>query len=79
MQDSTEKIAKSEMLIVMQNVNPAARGVKGAFCDNCLVGLDHAVLLPWIVLEIFKQRIARVEISMEGSKFACVEKCLQYK
>ena len=50
-----EVMEKSEMLIVMQNVNPAARGVQGALCDDCLVGPGHAVLMPMKKLVIFKQ------------------------
>ena len=48
-------MAKSETLIVMQNVNPAARWVQGALCDDCLVGPGHAVLMPMKKLVIFKQ------------------------
>ena len=50
-----EVMAKSGMLIVMQNVNPAARWVQGALCDDCLVGLDHVVLVPIDILAISRR------------------------
>ena len=75
-----EMMAKSKMLIAMQNMNPAARWVEGALCcHDCFVGLDHAVPLPF-VLANFKQNIPSAAlVKAEGSEFECVEKRLQYK
>ncbi len=73
-----EVMAKSGMLIVMQQMNPAARWVEGAFCDDCLVVLDHAVLLP-LVLGNCNQNIPIATLTAKGSKFECVEKRLKYK
>ena len=75
-----EVMAKSEMLMVMQNVNPAERRVQGAFCDDCLVRLQHAVLLPFENLVVLKRGITIVAIAkVEGSKIECVEKRLHNK
>ena len=73
-----EVMAKSEMLIVMQNVNPAERWVQGAFCDDCLVRWDHAVLLPFKNHEIDEIMIVAIA-QVEGSKIECVEKRLHNK
>ena len=74
-----EMVVKSEMLIVMQNVNPAARWVEGALGRyDCFVGLHHTVQLPF-VLRNSKQNIPIALVKDEGSKFECVEKRLQYK
>ena len=61
-------MAKSEMLIVMQHKNPAAQ-----FCHNCLVGLDHAVLLPFDSVVILKRDFMAND---EGSKLECIKKRL---
>ena len=50
-----EVMAISGTLIVMQNVNPAERWVQGALCDDCLVGLDHALLVPIDILAISRR------------------------
>ena len=74
-----EVMAKSGMQIVMQQSNQAARWVEGAFCEDCFVGLDHAVLLPFDLANLIKQNITIAISTAEGSKFECVEKRLQYK
>ena len=52
-----EVMAKSGVLNVMQNMNPATRWVEGALCcHDCFVGYGHAVVLPF-VLANFKQNI----------------------
>ena len=74
-----EVMAKSGMLIVMQQMNPAARWVDGAFNDDCLVGLDHAVLPPFVLAHCKNTHNAEGIVKAEGSKFECVEKRLHNK
>ena len=68
--------AISGILIVMQQMNPAARWVEGAFYDDCFVGLDHAVLLPFVLAHCKNTPNSTGIVKAEGSKFECVEKRL---
>ena len=74
-----EVMVISGILIVTQQMNPAARWVEGAFYDDCFVGLDHAVLLPFVLAHCKNTPNAKGIVKAEGSKFECVEKRLEYK
>lgn len=73
-----EVMAKSRMLIVMQQMNPDAKWVERTFCcHDCFVGSDHAALLPFVLAHC--EYNAGGLVKAEGSKFECVEKRLKYK